>query len=141
MPTNFTKSWEAQVGLNHVPAYQASGRPYATGSLEVSTPKVLEFPFVTRWVYVQNHGTGSVKIGFSQNGVTGTGTSANYFRLNGTQAGANNAQTIRLELKVSELWLHGNSDDVDVVAGLTTIPSARTSGSAGTSWSGSAGVG
>ena len=128
-------------GLNHTPAYQASGRPYATGSLVVDTPTKVEFPYVTRWVYIINHGTGSVKVGFSQNGVTGTGVSSNYFQLNGTQNGANDAQTIRLELKVSEIHLHGNSNNVDVVAGLTSIPAVRTSGSAGTSWSGSVGVG
>lgn len=128
-------------GLNHTPAYQASGRPYATGSLTVDAPKSVEFPYVTRWVCVINHGTGSVKVGFSQNGVTGTGGSANYFQLNGTDSGTNDAQSIRLELKVSELWMYGNSNNVDVIAGLTTIPAVRTSGSAGTSWSGSAGVG
>jgi len=138
MPTNFTKSWEARVGLNYVPAYQASGRPWASGSINASGPTQLEFPFVTRWVQVSNHGTGSVKVGFSENGVVG----ANYFRVPGVVAAGTSApQSVRLELKVSELWLHGNSDGVDVVAGLTTIPATRTSGSTGSSWSGSAGVG
>ena len=119
MPTNFIKSYKAEVGLNHVPAYQASGRPWASGSIDAASGYVrLEFPFVTRWVYVTNHGTGSVKVGFSERGTAG----ANYFRGHGVTAA-------------------GNSDEVDVVAGLTTVPAVRTSGSTGPSWSGSAGVG
>ena len=31
---NFTKSWRAEVGLNHTPAYQVSGRPFASGSID-----------------------------------------------------------------------------------------------------------
>ncbi len=139
MPTNFIKSYKADVGLNHVPAYQASGRPWASGSIDAASGYVrLEFPYVTRWVYVTNHGTGSVKVGFSERGTAG----ANYFRVHGVTAAGNSApQSVRLELKVSEIWLHGNSDEVDVVAGLTTVPAVRTSGSTGPSWSGSAGVG
>ena len=29
---NFTKSWEAHIGLNHTPAYQVSGIPFASGN-------------------------------------------------------------------------------------------------------------
>jgi hypothetical protein len=32
----FRKSYRADVGLNHVPAYQVSGRPFATGSVDVA---------------------------------------------------------------------------------------------------------
>tara|TARA_R110002020_G_scaffold12402_2_gene45450 strand:+ start:114 stop:533 length:420 start_codon:yes stop_codon:yes gene_type:complete len=139
MPTNFTKSWESKPGISYVPAYQSSGRPWASGSIDAASGYVqLEFPYVTRWVQVSNHGTGSVKVGFSENGVRG----ANYFRVAGVVAAGTSApQSVRLELKVSELWLHGNTDSVDVVAGITTIPATRTSGSTGSSWSGSAGVG
>ena len=139
MPTNFIKSYKADVGLNHVPAYQASGRPWASGSIAAASGYVrLEFPYVTRWIYITNHGTGSVKVGFSERGVS---ASANYFRVHGATTTTTAPQTIRLELKVSEIWIHGQSDEVDVVAGLTTVPAVRTSGSTGPSWSGSAGVG
>ena len=32
--SNFIKSYQANVGLNHVPAYQVSGQPFASGSIE-----------------------------------------------------------------------------------------------------------
>ena len=138
---NFTKSYKANVGLNHVPAYQASGRPWASGSINCKNDAMeiaeLEFPTVTRWIYVTNHGADAVRVGFSELGVL----SDNYFRVAGVAASGNSApQSVRLEVKVSKLYLSG-STSVDVVAGLTTIPEHRTSGSTGPSWSGSAGVG
>ena len=132
----FKKSWRAEVGLNHVPAYQVSGRPFASGSINATEAIKVEFPYVTRWIYVVNHENSHCKIGYSQLGVEGT----NYLRI-GPQAGNENTQsTIRLEVKVSEIWLSGSSG-VDVMAGLTTVPISRVSGSTGPSWSGSSGVG
>jgi len=135
----FKKSWRAEVGLNHVPAYQVSGRPFASGSIDasVSGGHKVEFPYITRWIYVANHGSTACRVGYSQNGVLGS----NYLRVAQTDNDANSAPaTIRLEVKVSELWLSG-SDSVDVMAGLTTVPISRVSGSTGPSWSGSSGVG
>ena len=131
-------SWKMDVGINNVPAYQVSGRPFASGALDATEAIGLNFPYVTRWVQVANHGTNAVKIGFSENGISGS----NYVRLRGTSENPKTApSTVRLELKVSEIWLWG-SDSVDIVAGLTTIPTERTSMGAGLpSWSGSAGVG
>jgi hypothetical protein len=136
---NFTRSWRANVGLNHTPAYQVSGRPFATGSVDttVSGGHKIEFPYVTRWIYVANHGNDACRIGYSQLGVLGT----NYLRVAMPDADANSAPaTVRLEVKVSEIWLSG-SNSVDVMAGLTTIPISRVSGSTGPSFSGSVGVG
>ena len=136
--SNFIKSYQANVGLNHVPAYQVSGQPFATGSVSAATATKIEFPYVTRWIYVVNHdGTNHCRVGFSQIGVEGT----NYFRLSPESAGAEQTQhSQRLELKVSELWVSG-STSVDIVAGLTSIPTSRTTTADGTSWSGSSGVG
>ena len=133
--SNFIKSYQANVGLNHVPAYQVSGQPYATGSVDATTATKIEFPYVTRWVQVLNHGTGDVKVGFSEAGVN----DSNYFRIPTASAG-DVAQSQRLELKVSELWISG-SNSVDIVAGLTSVPTSRTTTDSGPSWSGSAGVG
>ena len=135
--SQFIKSYQAQVGINHVPAYQVSGRPFASGSIDatVSGGVKIEFPYVTRWIYVVNHGTEDCRIGYSQNGVLGT----NYLRI-GKESGSEGTQhTVRLEVKVSEIWLSGSN--VDVMAGLTTIPISRVSGSTGPSFSGSVGVG
>ena len=73
------------------------------------------------------------RVGFSELGVEGTYTS-NYFTL------AANSSSPVLELKVSQLWLKGGNG-IDVVAGLTTIPTQRTTTDTGPSWSGSSGVG
>ena len=141
---NFKKSWEMEVGLNNVPSYQVSGRPFASGSINCNTgstnkpAQVVDFPYVTRWVTIINKDTVfPLKVGFSKAGVDGN----HYFTIP-KHAGSPGhvGHTAALELKVSEIWISG-SRDCDVVAGLTTIPSIRTSGSAGPSWSGSVGVG
>lgn len=137
--SNFIKSYQANVGLNHVPAYQVSGQPFASGSINASTAVKVEFPYVTRWIYVINHDNGAsnhCRIGFSQTGVEGS----NYFRIGPQSAAEGTQNTGRLELKVSEIWLSG-STSVDIVAGLTSIPASRTTTTDGTSWSGSSGVG
>jgi len=129
-------SWQTDVGVNHVGAYQVSGRPYATGSINATAATKVEFPKVTRWIYVINHENTHCKVGFSLAGVEGT----NYIRI-GPQTGNEHTQnTGRLELKVSEIWLSGSSG-VDIMAGLTNIEPDRLSGIAGPSWSGSVGVG
>ena len=128
-------SWKTDVGVNHVGAYQVSGRPFATGSIDASTTVKVEFPKVTRWIYVVNHGGADCRLGFSQAGVEGT----NYLRIQPPAAG-NVPNSVSLELKVGELWLTG-SGNVDIMAGLTNIDTGKVSGSIGPSWSGSAGVG
>ena len=124
-------SWKTGVGVNHVGAYQVSGRPFASGNIDASTATKVEFPNVTRWLYVTNEGADTCRIGFSENGVSGS----NYFTLTGS-----GARTEILELKVSEVWISG-SDNVSVMAGLTNIENRLLSSSIGPSWSGSAGVG
>ncbi len=127
-------SWKAEVGLNHVGAYQVSGQPYAKAAIDCTDAVVVEFPYVTRWVRIVNLDNSVLRVGFSQLGVSGS----NYFSV---QA---NEETPPLELKVSQLWRYspGNANSVGgVVAGLTSIRTDRTSGSLGPSWSGSSGVG
>ena len=131
-------SWRTGVGVNHVGAYQVSGRPFATGSVDCSTATKIEFPKVTRWIYVINNDNTSTdcRVGFSQLGVE---SSNNFFSIGQPPNNGTN-DTIRLEPKVSEIFISG-SDDIDIVAGLTSIPASRTSTDDGTSWSGSVGVG
>jgi hypothetical protein len=129
-------SWKTGVGVNHVGAYQVSGRPFATGSINATTATKVEFPKVTRWIYVVNHSGADIKVGFSEAGVD-SGT--NYLRIPAPLAGEN-ANSVRLELKIGELWLSGGNG-VDVMAGLTNIETSALSSSIGPSWSGSAGVG
>lgn len=131
------QSWKMEVGINNTPAYQVSGRPYASGNINATSPTYVNFPYVTRWVYVINYGAEDCKVGFSQAGVDG-GTE--YFRVP-RKDNQTPGYSQRLELKVSQLWLSG-SPEIDIVAGLTTVPAHRTSvGDGLPNWSGSVGVG
>lgn len=123
-----------KVGLNHVPAYQSSGVPYAKGGVVANAPTKVEFPYVTRWVVVSNPTTGSLRVGFSEAGVDPASAGVNYFTVHA------NSTSPRLELKVSQIWLVGTAK-ADVVAGLTGILPARVSTSDGASWKGTDGVG
>ena len=135
-----------KAGLQNVGSYQVSGRPFATGSIDCLTPArsapvAIQFPKVTRWVVIANDGGTDLRVGFSQNGVSGSSPAQafpNYFLLvpDGTI-------TQPLELKLTELWLSG-SNNVSVMAGLTYIEvnavnNAQVSPS-GSNWSGSVGV-
>jgi len=130
-------AWKIEVGLNNVPAYQVSGRPYASGAINATSATYITFPYVTRWVYVVNTGATDCRVGFSQAGVEGT----NYFTV-GKKDNQTYMSSARLELKVTQLWFSGSDGAaIDVCAGLTSILSKRTSGSLGPSFSGSIGVG
>jgi|TARA_R110000787_G_scaffold101583_1_gene207130 hypothetical protein len=144
-------SWDTGQGLNAVGAYQVSGRPFASGSVNAllgARPGGHEivFPYVTRWFKVVNNDPlNDCKIAFSLSGMTG---SNNYFTvpsLSGSISTAfgntsNVANSGVLEMKVSSIWVSG-STNVDIVAGLTSIATIRTATTIGPNWSGSAGVG
>jgi hypothetical protein len=142
MANNWRPSWKAEVGVNYVPAYEPSGIPFLSGGINCASAAVkVEFPYVTRWIRVVNRSAyARLYVGFSENGVMGS----NYFRIMPHNVGATTPgrQSIedKMELKVSEIWLY-NSEDCDIMAGLTTISTTKVSGSKGPSWSGSAGVG
>jgi len=150
--------WNAEVGINHTPAYQVSGRPFAAGSIDCTNATAVNFPYVTRWVKVINKTDRPVRVGFSELGVSGAaevGPANAYFTVpasGSVPAGAGlYGESDVLELKVSQLWLWGGSPvdmsaGIDIVAGLTTIPSNRTNmapaeSSVKPNWSGSNGVG
>ena len=139
-------SWDTGQGLNAVGAYQVSGRPFASGSVNAllgSRPGGYEivFPYVTRWFKVINNDlSNDCKVAFSLSGMTG---SNNYFTipsLSGSADTSNVANSGVLEMKVSSIWISG-STNIDIVAGLTSIATIRTATTIGPNWSGSAGVG
>ncbi len=135
-------SWKTSVGLNHVGAYQVSGAPFATGSIDCTAYTgaryKVEFPNVTSWVQIINNDTtNELVVGFSQRGLT---TTNNYFTIPKLGSNGRMPDSGKLDLKISEVWISGSSD-VSIVAGLTNIDSSRTSTANGSSWSGSAGVG
>lgn len=137
-------SW-GEPGLSHVGAYQVSGQPYATGSVNCKldarpiTDCVIDFPYVTRWVKIINKDdTNDCTVAFS---IAGTQGSGNFLTVSKAPvAGAPFGNSGVLELKVSRIVISG-STNVDIVAGLTNIAPKRTSTDDGPSWSGSAGVG
>jgi len=135
-------SWKAEVGINHTPAYQVSGRPFASASVRYdngATAQVVGFPYVTRWWQVHNRGASDLRVGFSALGVAGT--NYNYYLTVPPSSSAGFGKSDMYEMKVSQLWLYGaTAGTCDVVAGLTTIPTQRTSGSLGPNFSGSVGV-
>ena len=123
-------SWQMKVGVNHAPAYQVSGRPFASGGIDAvdQAPVVVNFPYVTRWIEVINNGSGSAKVGFGPHAFTDANN--NFFVIpSGSTSG-------RLEVKVSRIYLSGSdhptSADAEnrnmglsVVAGLTSIDPHR----------------
>ena len=140
-------------GLNHVGAYQVSGKPFASGSITQAASKAycVKFPYLTRWIVVTNHGTDQVlRVGFSEGGVNGAdsfehaGPGNYYFRLPPKISSGDDKQMMmssqRLEIKVSEIWIKG-SNNVDVIAGLTSIPVTAVANENGRNWTGSVGVG
>jgi len=135
--SNYTH-FEYKAGLSQVGQYQASGVPYATSSLAVpassSAPIEISFPRVTKFFTVVNTATGSLRVGFSALGTTGSagGGTNNYFILT-------NGQSYTAEIKVSKLFLLGHTiaTSASVIAGLTGIET----GSLQNNWSGSIGVG
>jgi len=151
-------------GLQNVGSYQVSGVPFATGSINVSSsaasplnkPYKISFPSVTKWVQVFNHDPQeALYVGFSRNGLVGNIDGGNcdnnyHFKLpkatvNQTLGANGNGwvSTGQMELKLTEIWLSGSSQDVSVVAGLTYIDNARVfnASPSGSNWSGSVGVG
>ena len=130
MPVNY------QAGLYSVGSYQASGKPWASGSIDASAASPastkIAFPTVTRWVQITNHDGNNLGVGFSHNGLIFT---SNYFNVPGSSS-SGAGQSGRLELKVKELYFNGSSN-FDIVAGLTGINATQLP----TNWSASSGVG
>ena len=137
MPFNY------KVGLGNAASYQVAGRPFVSGNIDCVHNGYIEqeigFPSVTNWVIVRNNdAANTLKVGFSQNGVDGTEPANRYFSLYHGASGS-----IRLDMKLSAIWISG-STDVDVIAGLTSIPVSEINNPGispdGSNWSGSVGV-
>lgn len=137
--------WKMEVGINNVPAYQVSGRPFASASVNYdTTARVVDLPYVSRWFQVFNRGASDLRVGFSAAGVVGAQSAGKgdkyYFTVPPSGSGGFGKSDI-YEMKVSNIWLYGaTAGTCDVVSGLTTIPRQRTSGTLGPNFSGSVGV-
>jgi len=159
-------SWKLAPGINHVGAYQVSGRPFVSGSCIApasGSGMVVRFPTLTKWFQIQPLSSSagadrSLRVAFSEQGLLGKGAvDANgvmKFRGYNFRLHQSSSFVRPMDLKVSELWFMSEDSAVlyfDVVAGLTNIPAGRAqtddrtiNGSVeagGASWSGSIGVG
>mgnify|MGYP001458612972 CR=1 FL=1 len=107
-------------GWNWTAEYQTSGIPFVTSSFGVDTnPRRIDFDFVTRDITIDNAGTDSLRVGFSHNGVNGTGGD-NYFLVRANT-------TVTFEVRVKNVFLRANSSTTNcsLLAGCTTIPAKQ----------------
>jgi hypothetical protein len=123
-------------GLGQSAAYQVSGKPFVTGNVNPAVTSRIGFPGVTSWVVISNNDNATIRVAFSVNGLNAG--HSNFYTVPA------NAQSPRLDLKVTELHLAGSSTSVDVMAGITYIGTEEINNPAvspsGTNWSGSAGA-
>lgn len=106
MAFNYPRSGPGNVG-----EYQTSGLPWVTSSAATATPVRIDFPYVTNQITFQAGG-GTVRFGFTQNGVNGT----NYIPVYASGS-------LTVDLRTKQLWVRSESGTVDysVLAGLTQI--------------------
>jgi len=126
---------------NHADEYVGSALPFVTSSTanNISAggmPHRIEFPYVTRWIVINNNGDGgagtpALRVGFTSRGVFGmSGDAANHFQIGEGMGSA------RLEVKTKEIFVVGvgGSPAYNVLAGYTNIPTKNIpvlTGSAG----------
>lgn len=102
-------------GPSSVLEYQASGLPFVTQSVVVTgSVTQLQFPFVTKFIFVKNNSGGTLGFGFTSLGAQGS----NKITLapSGTWTG---------DIRVMDLFLTvsaGGNTTYEVLAGLTQIP-------------------
>lgn len=135
-----TKYFDYRAGLGNVGSYQASGKPFLSASIHVSSSNDvvgISFPEVTRFITIKNTGPddgsadSNLRVGFSNNGV---GTS-NYLILG-------NQESYSADWRIMKVYLRTDSGSsynatASIIAGLTSIDSLELKHN----WSGSEGVG
>ena len=148
-------SWKLAPGLNHVGAYQVSGKPFLSGAcvapVSGATALVIRFPAVTKWFQIEPvaavPAVASLRVAFSENGLHQKGGS--YVNVH-----ASSSFCRPIDMKISEIWVMSEAASTitfDVMAGLTNIDTGRlytdtrtVNGvveAGGANWSGSIGVG
>lgn len=102
-------------GYGDVPAYLASGIPYATASSVTTTPLKISFPYVTKFITIKAEG--ALDFGFTSLGAA----NSNHYSM------ATN-QYLTFDVRVKEIYFKkpsgGGSVAFHLVAGLTGIPTA-----------------
>ena len=124
----------------YVPAYQLSGDPWLlmlnlTSSTGVHTSTEITFPYVTKFIEITNHTTGTpLRNGFSENAVNNLAQGQDkVYILSGSSAGATFGPPKfgPFEIRTKQLFLRAEPNDgakqvtirTGIFAGLTTISS------------------
>jgi|ETNvirenome_6_85_1030632.scaffolds.fasta_scaffold02305_2 hypothetical protein len=130
-------------GLHRESPYIVSGKPWCQSDIDCKPgPVRIKFPKVTRWVEIFNQDEGNtdvLKVAFSEHGLPSLG-GTNFFKLEDRSPSVPGSSRIHLELKLTEIWIEG-SDNVEVIAGLTSIDVNEIDHDGVINWSGSIGVG
>lgn len=109
MPLNWPRT-----GAQYSTAFVMSGVPWVTGSVAVTAGNIvkLEFPNVTKDFTVSNTGANEIRVGFTQNGVSGS----NYFAVA-------TGEEKHFEIRIRDLYILNatGGSTFDVVAGVTSI--------------------
>lgn len=135
--------YDYKTGLGNVGSYQASGRPFLSSSIQISSSNDVvrvTFPTVSRFVTIKNEGPAAsdevqIRVGFSQNGVNAV-ENTNYLLLD-------NQESFSADYRVTDVYIrvHPTGETTNatasVIAGLTSIDN----GELPHNWTGSAGVG
>jgi hypothetical protein len=105
-----------QAGTGYAAEFQSSAIPWVTSSVGGTTKVRYSFPYVTRFLYVANLGSGTDKIAVAFTEL-GLASSSNYVQLNA-------GQSLNLELRVADVFLSSSQGTpaYSVCAGLTTVP-------------------
>jgi len=123
--------WPKGAGANFVPAYQVSGVPFVTSSLQnlgaegslTTTPQRIDFPYATRFFFVENHGPVPMRVGFTLNGVNakGQGEVSNYFLVSAS------GSSPRLEIRCKTLFVRSEYSKTafSITAGLSGVDSGQ----------------
>jgi len=133
-----------RAGLGNAAAYIVSGKPFVKSEIDSKSSGAVkvEFPSVTRWIQIMSHDPDNADelfVAFSQNGLPSSG-GTNHFKIDDRTPTVPGASPVTLPLKVTEIWLEG-SDNVEIIAGLTSININEINVGGIINWSGSAGVG
>jgi len=130
-------------GFNHVGSYQVSCRPFVTASVQVAASSStmgagtkVEFPGVTKFITVRNEehndiADSQVRLAFASGGLHQP--NFNYILINASSS-------FSADYRVSQVYIMSDTatqPKVSVIAGITTIKSARTPSG---SWENTVGV-
>lgn len=102
-----------KAGPNFVPAYQISGIPFVQeGNASDGVQAEIKFPYVTKFIYIKARGAGTLGVGFSESGLSGS-----------NRITLEDNESVTLDLRTRSLWVQGvsGSAQYELVAGLTSI--------------------